>query len=79
VKKIIFISAVLMLVASIGTAQTIKIAYVNSEIILRELPEAQQVKKELEITIKVWQDELERMGKDLQEGLDDYQDRKSVV
>jgi outer membrane protein len=79
VKKIIFISAVLMLVASIGTAQTIKIAYVNSEIILRELPEAQQVKKELEITIKVWQDELERMGKDLQDGLDDYQKKQALL
>jgi len=52
-----------VLVASISTAQTAKIAYVNSETILRELPEAQQVKKELETTIKVWQDELERLSR----------------
>ena len=72
-KKIIFIAAMVVLVASIGRAQTVKIAYVNSETILRELPEAQQVKKELEATIKGWQDELERMGKELQDGLEDYQ------
>jgi outer membrane protein len=78
-KKIIFIAAMVVLVASVGTAQTAKIAYVNSETILRELPEAQQVKKELESTIKGWQDELERMGKDLQDGLDDYQKKQALL
>ena len=70
-KKIIFLAVLVMLIASISTAQSVKIAYVNSETILRELPEAQQVKRDLEITIKGWQDELERMGKELQDGLDD--------
>ena len=78
-KKIIFIAALVLLVASIGTAQTVKIAYVNSETILRELPEAQQVKKELEATIKGWQDELERMGKELQDGLEDYQKKQALL
>ena len=78
-KKIIFIAALVVLVASIGRAQTVKIAYVNSETILRELPEAQQVKKELEATIKGWQDELERMGKELQDGLEDYQKKQALL
>ncbi|MCX6121841.1 MAG: OmpH family outer membrane protein [Ignavibacteriales bacterium] len=78
-KKIICIAALVVLVASIGTAQTVKIAYVNSETILRELPEAQQVKKELEATIKGWQDELERMGKELQDGLEDYQKKQALL
>ena len=78
-KKIIFIAAMVVLVASISTAQTAKIAYVNSETILRELPEAQQVKKELEATIKGWQDELERMSKELQDGLDDYQKKQALL
>jgi outer membrane protein len=78
-KKIIFIAAMVVLIASIGTAQTVKIAYVNSETILRELPEAQQVKKELETTIKGWQDELERLGKELQDGLADYQKKQALL
>lgn len=78
-KKITFIAVMVILVASVGTAQAAKIAYVNSETILRELPEAQQVKKELETTIKVWQDELERMSKELQEGLDDYQKKQALL
>lgn len=78
-KKIILLAAMGVLIASIGTAQAVKIAYVNSETILRELPEAQQVKKELETTIKEWQDELERMGKELQDGLDDYQKKQALL
>ncbi len=68
-----------MLVASISTAQTIKIAYVNSEKILQELPEAQQVKKEIETAIKGWQDELEKMGKELQDGIEDYQKKQALL
>jgi len=79
VKKIILIAAILMLVASICTAQSTRIAYVNSETILRELSEAQQVKKELETTIKAWQDELEKMGKELQDGLEDYQKKQALL
>jgi outer membrane protein len=78
-KKIIFIAAMIVLCASVGTAQSVKIAYVNSETILRELPEAQQVKKELEDTIKLWQDELERMSKELRDGSDDYQKKEALL
>jgi outer membrane protein len=79
VKNIIFLAVIVMLVASISTAQSVKIAYVNSETILRELPEAQQVKKDLESTIKVWQDELEKMSKELQEAVDDYQKKEALL
>jgi outer membrane protein len=78
-KKIIFIAAMVVLVASISTAQAAKIAYVNSETILRELPEAQQVKKELEDTIKVWQDELSHMSQELRDGSDDYQKKEALL
>ena len=78
-KKIIFFAVMTMLAASVSTAQAIKIAYVNSETILRELPEAQQVKQELEVTIKGWQDELEKMSKELQDGLEDYQKKQALL
>jgi outer membrane protein len=78
VKKIIFLFAVVVLIASISTAQTIKIAYVNSDKILQELPEYVQIKKELEVTVKVWQDELEKMTKEFQDALDDYQKKEAL-
>ena len=78
-KQIILIAALVVVMTSLSTAQAVRIAYVNSETILRELPEAQQVKKELETTIKGWQDELERMSKELQDGLEDYQKKQALL
>ena len=78
-KKIIFIAVTIVLFSSVGLSQTVKIAYVNSETILRELPDAQQVKKELEDTIKVWQDELSRMSQELRDGSDDYQKKEALL
>ncbi len=68
-----------MSICAAQPTKPVRIAYVNSETILRELPEAQQVKKELEATIKEWQDELERMGKELQDGLEDYQKKQAML
>jgi outer membrane protein len=79
VKKIILLAVMVMLVASFSAGQSLKIAYVNSEKILLELPEAQQVKKELETSVKGWQDELEKMGKELQDGIDDFQKKEALL
>jgi outer membrane protein len=79
VKKIILPAVLLMIVVSLGMSQTTKIAYVNSQKVIAELPEAQQVQKEIESSIKIWQDELERMGKEFQEGLDDYQKKEALL
>ncbi len=78
-KKIIILSAVVVFMSSLCAAQSIKIAYVNSDKILQELPEYVQVKKELETTVKDWQDELEKMTKQFQEALDDYNKKEALL
>ena len=60
-------------------AAQVKMAYVDSQVILRELPEAQKAEKELNDLFKGWNDELEKMGKDLQLGLEDYQKKKDLM
>lgn len=65
--------------ATAQTAQTAKVAYVNSETVLRELPEAQEVKKELETTIQAWQAEYQKMVKDFQDASDDYQKKQALM
>ncbi len=60
---VFFVACVLAVAPS--SAQ-LKVAFVNSGTILKELPEAQQAQKDLETQVKVWQDELERMGAQLQ-------------
>ena len=79
-KKILVSTAIAcLLMVSHSGAQQLKIAFVNSEKILGELPEAQQVQQELQTTVKAWQDELEKMGKELQEGLEDYQKKQALM
>ncbi|OGU46447.1 MAG: hypothetical protein A3G43_05415 [Ignavibacteria bacterium RIFCSPLOWO2_12_FULL_56_21] len=79
--KNLLITSTIAVCVMVGTAsaQAIKVAYVNSATILRELPEAQQVQKELEDQVKAWQDELEKMGQLLQTEYEDYQKKQALL
>ncbi|MCX6137390.1 MAG: OmpH family outer membrane protein [Ignavibacteriales bacterium] len=67
----------LALVAQPVSAQ-VKLGYVNSETILKELPEAKEAQQKLETIVKGWQDELEKMSKDLQAKYEDYQKKSAM-
>ncbi|HTY12305.1 MAG TPA: OmpH family outer membrane protein [Bacteroidota bacterium] len=67
----------LMLAVSVGGAQQ-KIGYVNSQKILDELPSAKEAKDSLAGIVKIWQGELDRMSKDLQEKYEDYQRKQGL-
>lgn len=69
----------LILLTVSAFAQVSKSAYVDSETILRELPEAQKASKDLEDKVKGWQDELEKMTSDLQKQVEEYQKQQSVM
>lgn len=79
------ISIMLILVAafilpvSISVAQTTKAAFVDSEKILGELPEAQKASKELEALVKAWQDSVAAMNTDFQAQVAEYQKQMSVM
>ena len=79
-KKILwFIAACgMLLTVTVAAAQT-KMAYVDSEVILRELPEAQKVRTELETTLKSWQDELQKMTDNIQKEVEDYQKKQAMM
>jgi len=76
----IFVPLLLALVvgSSFTSAQALKIAYVNSEVILRELPEAQKARKEIEDVVKGWNSELEKMTTELQKGIEEYTQKQAL-
>lgn len=80
-KRFILLSLCLVCfgVVRVSFAQQQKIAFVNSEKILAELPEAQEIKKELESRVRAYQDSLERMGRELQEQYDSYQKKQALM
>lgn len=74
----IAILALLVLGVSPVLAQTQKTAFVNSEVILRELPEAQKARREIEDVVKGWNDELERMTNEFQQGIEEFQQKQAL-
>jgi outer membrane protein len=69
---------IVLLAGSTATAQT-RIGYVDSEVILRELPEAQKAQKDLETLVKGWQDELQKMSETFQKEAEDYQKKQALM
>lgn len=77
-KRILVLVLAMALGVSLGAAQAVKLAFVDSEVILRELPEAQKAQKDLEVMVKTWQDELEKMGQTLQKEVEEYQKKEAL-
>jgi len=71
--------AALVFSFSIATAQATKAAFVDSEKILGELPEAQKASTELNALVKGWQDSVASMQADLQKQAEEYQKQSSVM
>ncbi len=59
-------------------AQT-KIAYINSTIVMEQLPEAQDAQKQMDALAQQWQTELNQMANDLQKKVEDYDKRKLIM
>lgn len=77
--RILYVAALVTFGLVVASAQATKLAFVDSEVILRELPEAQKAQKDLEAMVKAWQDELEKMGQNLQKEIEEYQKKEPLL
>ena len=79
-KKLGLISFVILSVVSSSKLYSQpKIGYVDSDTIMKQLPEAQDAQKKLDAIIKDWQDGLSKMEKDWKTKYDDYDKRKLIL
>ena len=69
----------LFLFAAAMQAQTLKMGFVDSQKIFEGLPEAQKVKKELDVRVQVWRDSLETMSKSFQQQYETYQQQQGTM
>ncbi len=74
-----FIPLLILGLAAVPVLAQVKIAFVDSEVILRDLPEAQRAQRELETMVKGWQDELEKMATNIQREVEDYQKKQAML
>jgi len=78
-KKFIFIFvAISILISSTNFAQ-LNIGYVNSDAIIKELPDAQDAQKKLDALIQEWKEEIQKMEKELDTKTKDFDKRKLVM
>lgn len=57
----------------------VKIGYVDSETIMKQLPEAQEAQRKVETLIQQWQTELQKMKDEWKSKYDEYERRKLIL
>lgn len=79
-KKYLFILTLIFLTTVSFAQQTsIKIGYVDSEVILKQLPEAIKAQGELDALINKWNNQIDSMGQALQQAYADYQKQMNTM
>jgi len=80
VKKYIFIVAALLIFGyNLQAQNSVKIGYVDSEEILKALPEAIKAQGELDALINQWNDVIDSMAQALQQAYGDYQKQQNTM
>jgi len=57
----------------------VKVAFVTTEAIMKQLPDAQDAQKQLDQIVVDWQGELNKIQQDWQKKFDDYEKRKLIM
>ncbi|MDP3442441.1 MAG: OmpH family outer membrane protein [Ignavibacteria bacterium] len=79
-KKFSFLLSSLLLVGFLSnTFAQPKIGYVDSDAIMKQLPDAQDAQKKLDAIIREWNEELGRLEKEWKTKYDDYEKRKLIL
>ncbi|HOJ36778.1 MAG TPA: OmpH family outer membrane protein [Ignavibacteriales bacterium] len=76
-KKVFFI-LIFFVLNTISFGQ-LKIGYIDSDAIIKSIPDAQQAQQELDKIVNEWKNELQRMQNDWKAKYDDYENRKLIM
>jgi outer membrane protein len=75
----VFLVMLLFVAGASARAQSPKIGFVNSAKIFQEIPEAREAERRLESFTKPVQDSLEMMQKAIQQKIDEYQKKETML
>ncbi|MCL4550903.1 MAG: OmpH family outer membrane protein [Bacteroidetes bacterium] len=78
-KKIGLVLPILLMILAPSLQAQPKIGYVDSDAIMKQLPDYQDTQKKLDAIIKEWQEELSKMERDWKTKYDDYDKRKLIL
>jgi outer membrane protein len=63
----------------IATSQTLKLGYVDSQVIIQQFPEAVEAQKKIQASLQSWQEQIDTMAKAYQNRLEDYDKKKAML
>jgi outer membrane protein len=69
----------LLVVCALQANAQVKIAYFNSDAIMKQLPDAQDAQKQLDQFVADWQQELNKMQDEWKKKFDEYDKRKLIM
>ncbi|MBX3008667.1 MAG: OmpH family outer membrane protein [Melioribacteraceae bacterium] len=79
-KKFSFLLSTLLLVGFVSQSfSQPKIGYVDSDAIMKQLPDAQDAQKKLDAIIREWNEELGKLEREWKTKYDDYEKRKLIL
>jgi outer membrane protein len=68
-----------VLTLSLPLFSQVKVGYVDSETIMRQLPEAQEAQRKIDALVQQWQAELQKMKDEWKSKYDEYERRKLIL
>ncbi len=78
-KKLIFSTLAFFLFASLAVNAQLKIGYIDSDTIMKQLPDAQDAQKKLDAQIQEWQSQIKKMQREWKVKYDDYSKKKLTM
>jgi outer membrane protein len=78
-KKTVIFIALLFFTFNLAVYAQLKIGYIDSDAIMKQLPDAQDAQKKLDDQILEWRDELKKMKAEWKKKYDDYEKRKLTM
>ena len=78
-KRIWVFGMFLLFVCALQANAQVKIAYFNSDAIMKQLPDAQDAQKQLDQFVADWQQELNKMQDEWKKKFDEYDKRKLIM
>ncbi|CUT05525.1 OmpH family outer membrane protein [Candidatus Chrysopegis kryptomonas] len=78
-KKLALLTSLIFATVIYAQQATIRIGYVDSQVILQQLPEAQRIQKELDNLLQKYQNELDQMTKTYQSKVEEYQKKEAML
>ena len=68
-----------IVMSSMATGQTLKLGYVDSQVIIQQFPEAVDAQKKIQASLQTWQDQIDTMAKGYQSRLEEYDKKKAML